>query len=153
MRKLIVNSLGEIIDRAQERNKKTWGLLEIAQLTSEERKFVAAMDARQSVSQNGQFNVWGYINSRGKPVIRLDIEFREHAGLKKWWTAFRRYMINNVGLRVELMAETKEDNIVYRQVACWLDVTKLTLPEIRCAQRRIRNAVMLFWPLAGVSVS
>lgn len=154
MRKLTVNSLGEIIDRDKQ-HTKSWGLLELKQLTPEEKRFVKAVYARQDVSNNGQFNVWGKITAKGKPLIRLDIEFKERCDAhwaKLWWAVFRREM-REIGLKVELMAETKDDDGKHRQVACWEDITTMSPAKVKQAQRDIRKEVALIWPLAGVCVS
>ena len=154
MRRLTVTSLGEIVDRAKE-HTKSMGLLELKELTPDERKFVKAVYARQDVSNNGQFNVWGKITAKGKPLIRLDIEFKERCDAgwaKRWWAVFHREM-NVIGLRVEMLQETKEEDGKHRQVACWKDITAMTPTEVKLAQQCIKKLVALIWPLAGVCVS
>jgi hypothetical protein len=150
MRKLTVNPLGEIVDRRRA-HTPTLGLLGIGDLTVDERRFVRKVWELQKLN-NGRFNVWGRIRKDGRPLIRLETEFRERLKERAWWRAFRR-QARSIGLQVEgQFAHWKEGRLVTLQVAGWLDITRCSLAAARQERRRIAKGTEAFWKTNGVAV-
>jgi hypothetical protein len=149
MRRLIVNPLGEIVDRRRA-HTPTLGLLGIGDLTADERRFVRKVWKLQKLN-NGRFNVWGRIRSDGRPLIRLDTEFRERPEKRAWWRAFRR-QVRAIGLHVEELMLWKDERPVTLQVAGWLDITRCSLAAARQERRWIVKGTEAFWQTNGIAV-
>jgi hypothetical protein len=149
MRRLVVNPLGEIVDRRRA-HSPTLGLLGIGDLTAEERRFVRKVWELQKLN-NGRFNVWGRIRKDGRPLIRLDTEFRERPEKRGWWRAFRR-QARSIGLHVEELMLWKDERPIRLQVAGWFDITQCSLTTARQVRRWIVKGTEAFWKTNGIAV-
>jgi hypothetical protein len=150
MRKLVVTALGELADPAQDKSR-SFGLLKPEQLTATERRFAERVWRLQKALTNGRFNVWGRIRKDGRPLIRLDTEFRQQLAAKAWWRIFRRRMCG-LGLHVETLIEDTADGPPRSQVACWLDISKCSVAEARQERRRLVKGTQEFWQTHGIGV-
>lgn len=150
MMQLIVTALGELVNPALSESR-SFGLVELEQLSATERRFARKVWRLQKALTNGRFNVWGRIRKDGRPLIRLDTEFRQTTCEKAWWRIFRRRM-RGLGLRVQTLIKETARNSPRLQVACWLDITECTVAKARQERRRLVKGTQEFWQTHGIGV-